>query len=371
MNKPFSSPSGPSSGPLRGVKIVEFAGMGPGPFAAMLLADMGADIIRIERPDAPDELISPIADRGRRRVRADLKNPDHLRRIFSLLEEADALIEGYQPGVMERAGLGPDEVLRRNPSLVYGRITGWGQTGPLAKVAGHDINYIAITGALSAIGPKAQPMPPLNLVGDFGGGALYLAMGILAALIDARVSGKGQVVDSAMCDGAVSLMTAIYEKTSLGEWTDAREANIFDGGAPFYRTFECADGGYVSIGALEPKFYGLLCESIGITEQLSEDERDDPKNWPKLHAQLAAVFKQKTRDEWTQQLEGTDACFAPVLSLSEAPFHPHLKARQSFLTRNGVMQPAPAPRFSRSVSSVREVDQVPVPISSLVTDASL
>jgi alpha-methylacyl-CoA racemase len=258
MSKPFSSSREPSTGPLRGVKIVEFAGMGPGPFAAMLLADMGADIIRIERPDAPDELVSPIADRGRRRVRADLKKPEDLRRIFALLDEADALIEGYRPGVMERAGLGPDEVLSRNSRLIYGRITGWGQTGPLAKVAGHDINYIAITGALSAIGPKAQPMPPLNLVGDFGGGALYLAMGILAALIEARVNGIGQVVDCAMCDGAISLMTAIYEKTSLGEWTEDREANIFDGGAPFYRTFECADGRYISVGALEPKFYGLL-----------------------------------------------------------------------------------------------------------------
>ena len=213
MSKPFNSSGEPSSGPLRGVKIVEFAGMGPGPFAAMLLADMGADIVRIERPDAPDELVSPIADRGRRRVRADLKEPEDLRRIFALLNEADALIEGYRPGVMERAGLGPDELLlRQNPRLVYGRITGWGQTGPLAKVAGHDINYIAVTGALSAIGPKAQPMPPLNLVGDFGGGALYLAMGILAAVIDARVNGIGQVVDCAMCDGAISLMTAIYEK---------------------------------------------------------------------------------------------------------------------------------------------------------------
>jgi alpha-methylacyl-CoA racemase len=368
MSKPFGSSGELSFGPLRGIKIVEFAGMGPGPFAAMLLSDMGADIIRIERPDAPDELVSPIADRGRRRVRADLKKPEDLAHIFALLNEADALIEGYRPGVMERAGLGPDEVLRRNPRLVYGRITGWGQTGPLAKVAGHDINYIAITGALSAIGPKAQPMPPLNLVGDFGGGALYLAMGILAALVEARATDKGQVVDCAMCDGAISLMTAIYEKTSLGEWTEDREANIFDGGAPFYRTFECADGLYVSIGALEPKFYELLCESIGLTERLSADERDDPANWPKLHAQLAAIFKRKTRGEWTRQLEGTDACFAPVLSLSEAPLHPHLQARQSFVTRKGVVQPAPAPRFSRSVTSVREVDPTPVPISSLLAD---
>src|SRR6201997_1720097 len=218
MSGLFSSSREPSSGPLRGVKIVEFAGMGPGPFAAMLLADMGADIIRIERPDAPDELVSPIADRGRRRVRADLKKPEDLRRIFALLGEADALIEGYGPGVMERAGLGQDEGLRRTPRRACGRITGWGQTGPLAKVAGHDINYIAITGALSAIGPKAQPMPPLNLVGGFGGGALSLAMGILAALGEARASDKGQVVDCAMCDGAVSLMTAIYEKISLGKW---------------------------------------------------------------------------------------------------------------------------------------------------------
>jgi len=370
MSKPFSSSREPSTGPLRGVKIVEFAGMGPGPFAAMLLADMGADIIRIERPDAPDELVSPIADRGRRRVRADLKKPEDLRRIFALLDEADALIEGYRPGVMERAGLGPDEVLSRNSRLIYGRITGWGQTGPLAKVAGHDINYIAITGALSAIGPKAQPMPPLNLVGDFGGGALYLAMGILAALIEARANGIGQVVDCAMCDGAISLMTAIYEKTSLGEWTEDREANIFDGGAPFYRTFECADGRYISVGALEPKFYGLLCESIGVTERLSEDERDNPKNWSKHHAQLAAIFKQKTRGEWTRQLEGTDTCFAPVLSLSEAPLHPHLQARQSFVTRQGVVQPAPAPRFSRSASSIREVDPTPLPISSLFADTA-
>src|ERR1700756_4831528 len=251
MSKPFGSSGEPSSGPLCGVKIVEFADMGPGPFAAILLSDMGAEIVRIERPDAPDELVSPIADRGRRRVRADLKKAEDLRRIFALLNEADALIEGYRPGVMERASLGPDEVLRQNPRLVYARITGWGQTGPLAKVAGHDINYIAITGALSAIGPKAQPMPPLNLVGDFGGGALYLAMGILSALIEARATGRGQVVDCAMCDGAISLMTAIYEKTSMGEWTEDREANIFDGVVPFFRTFASPDGGYVSVCPLE------------------------------------------------------------------------------------------------------------------------
>ena len=327
----------PKAGPLAGLRIVEFAGIGPGPFAAMLLADMGAEILRIDRPGGADPYSKHVLTRGRRTVIANLKDPAEVERVLTLLGSADALIEGARPGVMERLGLGPDIVLKRNPRLVYGRMTGWGQSGPLAKAAGHDLNYIAITGALAAIGPKAGPVPPLNLVGDFGGGALYLVMGMLAAMLSARETGQGQVVDCAICDGAASMMAMFSDLSAQGRWSGGREANLLDGGAPFYRTYECADGKHVSIGALEPQFYALLRDLAGLDGP--EFDRDDELVWPALHHRLEAVFRARTQAEWCALLEGSDACFAPVLSLAEAPDHPHLKARGTFITIDGVVQP--------------------------------
>jgi alpha-methylacyl-CoA racemase len=278
-----------------------------------------------------------------------------------LLDSADALIEGFRPGVMERLGLGPDVVLGRNPRLVYGRMTGWGQTGPLAQAAGHDLNYIAVTGALAAIGPESHPVPPLNLVGDYGGGSLYLVAGLLAGIISARTTGRGQVVDAAICDGAASMMAMFCELTAQGKWRDQRGANLLDGGAPFYRTFVCADGRHVAIGALEPQFYALLCRSTGFD---GADGQDEPA-WPDLHGRFEALFLTRTRDDWCRLLEGTDACFAPVLTLAEAPEHAHLAARQTFLTLEGVVQPAPAPRFSATPSTARPPVREPVPIDTV------
>ena len=347
-----------AQGPLAGVRIVEFASIGPGPFAAMLLADMGADIVAIDRPDPGPFRSGAVLSRGRPVVVADLKDATQRDEALALLDHADALIEGFRPGVMERLGLGPDVVLGRNAKLVYGRMTGWGQTGPLADSAGHDINYIALSGALAAIGPREEPMPPLNLLGDFGGGALYLIAGLLAAIIAARQSGKGQVVDCAICDGAASLMAMFSEMTAKGRWRDERRANLLDGGAPFYRTFLCADGNHIAIGALEPRFYQTLCELAGFNDAIFQT-RENPAHWPTLHQKMEAVFKTRTRDEWRALLEGTDACFAPVLTLSEAPHHPHLAARQTFTEVDGLTQPAPAPRFSRTPSSIRAVVSAP------------
>jgi alpha-methylacyl-CoA racemase len=347
-----------SRGPLAGVRIVEFAGIGPGPFAAMLLADMGADIVAIDRPEPSPFRPGVVLSRGRPVVIADLKDPAVREEALSLIESADALIEGFRPGVMERLGLGPDVALQRNPKLVYGRMTGWGQTGPLADSAGHDINYIALAGALAAIGTREEPIPPLNLLGDFGGGALYMVVGLLAAIIAARQSGRGQVVDCAICDGAASLMAMCAELSAKGLWSSERRANLLDGGAPFYRTFVCADGEYVAIGALEPRFYERLCEIIGLDDPLDRD-RTDPANWPALHEELEAVFKTRTREAWRQALEGTDACFAPVLTLAEAARHPHLAARRTFVDIDGVTQPAPAPRFSRTPATIRSISDAP------------
>ena len=338
------------SGPLADVRIVEFASIGPGPFAAMLLADMGADIIAIDRPEPSPFRPGAILSRGRPVVIADLKDPAQRDGALLLIERADALLEGFRPGVMERLGLGPDVALKRNPRLVYGRMTGWGQTGPLADSAGHDINYIALAGALAAIGTPEQPMPPLNLLGDFGGGALYLVAGLLAAIIAARRTGEGQVVDCAICDGVASLMAMCSEMSAAGRWREARGGNLLDGGAPFYRTYACADGEHIAIGALEPRFYARLCALIGLDDSAS---RDDPANWPALHEKLAAAFKMRTREEWRALLEGTDACFAPVLTLAEAARHPHLRARETFVEIDGVTQPAPAPRFSRMPAAIR------------------
>lgn len=342
----------PTSGPLSGFRIVEFAGIGPGPFACMMLADMGADVVTLDRVGAKKSMKS-VAGRGRRVIELDLKDKAAIAEALELLASADALVEGFRPGVMERLGLGPDVVLARNPKLIYGRMTGWGQEGPLANAAGHDINYISITGALAAIGTKETPVPPLNLVGDFGGGALYLVVGVLAALLEAQRSGKGQVVDAAMCDGAASLMSFFFDMTTLGRWTEGRNQNFLDGGAHFYGVYECACGNFVSIGSIEPQFYALLRQHAGLTDA-DFDAQMDRKAWPALKEKLKAVFKSKTREDWCKIMEGTDICFAPVLTMSEATEHPHMVARNVFVERHGVKQPAPAPRFSRTPSAVRE-----------------
>jgi alpha-methylacyl-CoA racemase len=345
-------------GPLAGIRIVEFAGIGPGPFAAMLFADMGADVIRIDRKGgrAPSQM--EIYLRGRKTVALDLKKPEAVEAALKLIEKADALIEGFRPGVMERLGLGPEVCLKRNAKLVYGRMTGWGQTGPLANAAGHDINYIALSGALHAMGNNGQkPVPPLNLVGDFGGGALYLAFGIACGIIEAKNSGKGQVVDAAMTDGAASLMTMFYGMSASGFWQDQRGSNMLDSGAHFYDTYETKDGKFVAIGSIEPQFYKELMEKTGITDPAFTAQMDRSA-WPALKEKLAAVLKTKTRDEWDAIMLGSDVCYAPVLSLAEAPKHPHNVARQTFVEIGGVTQPAPAPRFSRTVPETKPV--VPV-----------
>ena len=364
MKQSFADQNPPLVGPLKGIRVVEFAGMGAAPFASMLLADLGAEIVRIERPDSPDEPASPIAVRGRRRIRANLKSPADLAKIMELTDGADGLIEAYRPGVMERLGLGPTDLLARNPKLVYGRLTGWGQTGPLAYSAAHDINYIAITGALAAIGSKERPIPPLNVWGDFAGGALYLVMGMLAAITAAKRTGVGDVIDAAMCDGSVSLMTAIMEKTAEGEWLEEREANVFDGGAPYYRTYECADGRHVSVGPLEPAFFQQLCELTGLKSSVYAKDRERRENWATLRADMEELFRRKTRDEWTAILEGTDACYAPVLTLSEAQRHRHLVARKVFVEQRGIVQPTPTPHFSTAELPVRPVDLAPLDIAS-------
>lgn len=338
------------SGPLKGLKVLEFAGLGPAPFLAMVLADMGADILRIARPGST---VGPhdVNCRGRTTINLDLREPGAFETLRPLIAQADALIEGFRPGVMERLGFGPDACMEVNARLVYGRMTGWGQTGPLKAAAGHDINYIAISGALHAIGPAGQkPVPPLNLVGDYGGGAMLLGMGMLAAVLEARQSGQGQVVDAAMTDGAALLCTNQYASHAAGRVTTERGDNLVDGGAPFYDTYTCADGKYIAIGAIEPQFYALLRERCGI-DGAWFDAQMNRANWPMMKIRLADVFKTRTRDEWCQLLEGTDACFAPVLDWNEAPQHPHNRARGTFIEVEGVIQPAPAPRFSRTPSA--------------------
>ncbi|WP_372069899.1 CaiB/BaiF CoA-transferase family protein (plasmid) [Tistrella mobilis] len=336
-------------GPLQGIRVIEIAGLGPGPFCAMLLADLGADVLRIERATGSG-LFDPkfdLSNRGKRSVVLDLKKPEGVAAVLKLVESADILTEGFRPGVMERLGLGPDICLARNPKLVYGRMTGFGQTGPLAKVAGHDINYIAMSGALHAIGGADKPVPPLNLVGDFGGGALYLAFGLMAALIEAGRSGKGQVVDATMIDGAASLMTMMYGMAAAGSWDDRRYSNLVDGGAHFYDTYETADGRHVSIGSIEPQFYAELIRLAGL-DPAEFAAQNDKAEWPRMKARLVEVFKTKTRDEWCSLMEGSDVCFAPVLSMFEAPEHPHNRERGTFIEVDGVVQPGPAPRFSRT-----------------------
>jgi len=347
--------SNEQSGPLSGLRVVEFAGIGPVPFAAMLFADMGADVVRVARPEAARLDARDIVERGRRVVAIDLKSAAEREATLALLDHADVLLEGFRPGVMERLGVGPVPVLRRNPALVYGRMTGWGQTGPLAGAAGHDIDYIALTGALHAIGEAGRaPVPPLNLLGDFGGGALYLVVGVLAALLEARHSGRGQVVDAAIVDGAASLLTFVHAALARGEWRDERGRNLLDGGAPFYATYRCADGLYVAVGALEPDFHAQLLERLGLPAE-AFSRRLDRATWPQLRELMRNAFATRTQKECCDLLEGTDACFAPVLSLGAAAAHPHLAARGVFATLDGVACPAPAPRFSRTPSTLRPV----------------
>ena len=339
-------------GPLNGIKIVEFAGIGPGPFCAMLLSDMGAEIIRIDRKGSRGGSVNDIGSRGRKSVALDLKKPEGIEACLKLIEAADVVQEGFRPGVMERLGLGPDVCLARNPKLVYGRMTGWGQYGPLANAAGHDINYIALTGALAAIGRKEAPVPPLNLVGDFGGGALYLAMGICAALIEAGKSGKGQVVDCAMTDGATSLMSMFYGMKASGIWTTNRSDNMLDGAAHFYDVYETADGKFVSIGSIEPQFYALLREKAGF-DDAAFDAQMDKSAWPDLKAKVEEAFKTKTRDEWDAIMLGTDICYAPVLDMDEAFEHPHNRERDTITEAFGIKQPNVAPRFSGTPSEIQ------------------
>lgn len=351
-------------GPLSGVRIVELAGIGPGPFAAMLLADLGADVLRVERVDAarrdgPGGLELAVLNRSRRSVAVDLKAADGVATVLDLVERADALIEGFRPGVAERLGLGPARCLARNPRLVFGRMTGWGQDGPLARSAGHDLNYVALTGALAAIGPAdGDPVVPLNLVGDFGGGALYLALGIVSAVLEARTSGAGQVVDAAMVDGAASLMTPFFGLRAAGQH-GARGENVLDGGAPFYAVYRTADDRHVTIGALEPQFYATLVELLGLEDDPAFQDQHDRGRWPAMRERLTATFAGGTREHWCGLLEGTDACFAPVLDMDEVAAHPHNRDRDVLVTVDGVPQPGPAPRFSRTVPDAPSPAPVP------------
>ena len=341
-----------ASGPLSGLKIVEFAGIGPGPFCGMLLSDLGADVVRIDRKGAGRGSKFDVTGRGRRSIALDLKSPAAVEACLRLMDGADAVFEGFRPGVMERLGLGPDVALKRNAKLVFGRMTGWGQFGPYSKAAGHDMNYIAITGALHAIGTEDKPVPPLNLVGDFGGGALYLAFGLLAGVIHARATGQGQVIDCAMSDGAASLMAMFYGMKGSGMWGNDRRTNLLDGGAHFYDTYQCSDGKWVSIGSIEPQFYALLLEKTGITDPAFANQMSR-EAWPELSAKLATVIATKTQKDWCDLMDGTDVCFAPVLDLDEAPKHAHNVARQTFVEVEGVVQPAPAPRFSATPGQIQ------------------
>lgn len=340
-------------GPLSGIKIVEFAGIGPGPFCGMLLSDQGADVVRIDRKGPGRDSKFNVEGRGRRSVALDLKDPADIEIALKLISKADGLIEGFRPGVMERLGLGPDVCLQRNPALVYGRMTGWGQSGALSHSAGHDINYISITGGLHAMGRSGEtPAPPLNLVGDYGGGALYLAFGLCAGLLHAKSTGQGQVIDVAMSDGAASLLAMFYGMRAAGFWSDDRGANMLDGGAHYYDSYECADGKFVSIGSIEPQFYALLLEKAQITDPQFH-KQNDKSAWPELKEKTIALFKTKTRDEWCEIMEGTDICFAPILSMAEAPEYKHNKDRGTFVEIEGVVQPGPAPRFLSTPGKVQ------------------
>ena len=341
-------------GPLKGIKIIEMAGIGPGPFCGMVLADLGAEVIRVDRGSAKGTgSRQEASNRGKKSIAVDLKSKDGVEVVLKLVKDADAIFEGFRPGVMERLGLGPEKCMELNESLVYGRMTGWGQDGPLSNAAGHDINYISLSGALAAIGrPGSPPVPPLNLIGDFGGGGMLLALGLVSALLEAKQSGKGQVVDAAMTDGSALLMTMIYTMQSSGFWKDSMGSNMLDGGAHFYDTYECSDGKFISLGSIEPQFYKLLCDLAGFDGNLSSDQMSRD-SWPEKKKAVKDIILTKTREEWCQIMEGTDVCFAPVLNMEEAPNHPHNKARQTFIELEGATQPAPAPRFSRTNPEVQ------------------
>ncbi len=345
------------AGPLSGFRIIELAGIGPGPFCGMMLSDMGADVIRIDRMGG--EAGTDVLNRNRRSVGVNLKSPEGVETVLRLVESADGLFEGFRPGVTERLGLGPEDCMSRNEKLVYGRMTGWGQDGPMAHAAGHDINYIGLSGALHAVGRAGErPVPPLNLVGDFGGGGMLLAFGMVCGMLEAQKSGKGQVVDAAMVDGAAALMSMFFTFAAGGRFSDQRGTNLLDGGAHFYDTYETKDGEAICIGSIEPQFYALLIEKAGLDPERFSDQMN-PAMWGDLKAELTEVFKQKTRDEWREIMEGTDVCFAPVLSIFEAPDHPHNKARGTFVEIDGVMQPAPAPRFSRTAAEISHPARAP------------
>jgi Predicted acyl-CoA transferases/carnitine dehydratase len=348
-----------AKGPLHGVRVLEFAGLGPAPFCGMLLSDLGAQVIRIARPNAPAQPFDAILDRGRMTLTVDLKQSVGVAACRALASSADVLIEGFRPGVLEKLGLGPDVLLKDNPKLIYGRMTGWGQYGPNAHTAGHDINYIALSGALHSIGDAAKPTPPLNLVGDFGGGALYLAMGVLAALLNARSTGVGQVVDCAMTDGAASLMSMMFGMRAGGHWREQRHANLLDGGAPFYDTYRCADDKWICVGALEPQFFAALLGKLGIPVSDYPDHWN-PACWPAMRARFETIFQSQPQAHWCALLENSDACFAPVLPMSEAIHHPHNVARGTFTTHSGIVQPAPAPRFSRTPTTIQDSARVDV-----------
>ena len=340
-------------GPLKGLKIIEMAGIGPGPFCGMVLADLGAEIIRVDRASAigTGSKQEP-SNRGKKSIAVDLKAKEGVEVVLKLVETADAIFEGFRPGVMERLGIGPEVCLARNDRIVFGRMTGWGQEGPLANAAGHDINYISLSGALAAIGrPGSPPVPPLNLIGDFGGGGMLLALGLVAALLESKESKKGQVVDAAMTDGSALLMTMIYSMQSSGMWKTTMGSNLLDGGSHFYDTYECKDGKFISIGSIEPQFYALLCQIAELDEKVFSKQMSRDL-WPEQKEEIKKIFVKKTRDEWCELMEGTDVCFAPVLDMSAAPEHPHNKERKTFIDLEGVIQPAPAPRFSRTEPEV-------------------
>tara|TARA_Y100000590_G_scaffold262477_1_gene294541 strand:+ start:3624 stop:4754 length:1131 start_codon:yes stop_codon:yes gene_type:complete len=340
-------------GPLKGLKIIEMAGIGPGPFCGMVLADLGAEIIRVDRASAigTGSKQEP-SNRGKKSIAVDLKTKEGTEVVLKLVESADAIFEGFRPGVMERLGIGPEVCLARNERIVFGRMTGWGQEGPLANAAGHDINYISLSGALAAIGrPGSPPVPPLNLIGDFGGGGMLLALGLVAALLESKESKKGQVVDAAMTDGSALLMTMIYSMQSSGMWKTTMGSNLLDGGSHFYDTYECKDGKFISIGSIEPQFYALLCQIAELDEKVFSKQMSRDL-WPEQKEEIKKIFLKKTRDEWCELMEGTDVCFAPVLDMTEAPQHPHNKERKTFIDLEGVTQPAPAPRFSRTEPEV-------------------
>ena len=349
---------GHAQGPLTGIRIVELGGVGPVPFSCMLLADLGADVIRVDRPPGydggqPGDPRFNLLNRGRRSAALDLKNPHATAAILKLVSRADALVEGFRPGVAEKLGVGPQPCLEVNPALVYGRMTGWGQQGPLAHAPGHDVNYISLTGVLHSIGAAdGPPAIPLNLAGDFGGGSLYLALGVVSAILESRRSGKGQVVDAAMVDGSASLMTLFYGMRASGYWNDERGRNRLDSGAPWYNVYETKDGGWISVGSNEARFWRNTLQALGLNEDEMPDQHDRSR-WPEVHEKFAAIFLTRTRDEWCALAEGREVCFAPVLSMAEAPAHPHLRARETFVECEGVVQPAPAPRFSRTPGAIQ------------------